>query len=198
MKKLITLLLLFNTACAASFSWVTNTNGNWSNPSNWLPNGAPGANDDVIIMSSATLTVDMIIKCKSITIVSAATIICNYQLTTGNLTIDQNLTFSGPQMAVINGAATFGYNCSLTVNNKVNFNGGGIVMGGDSAGTITNNGTILVTGNFTYGYQSQLINNGMLHFINAQINGPVGSFIVKNSATASLTVTGGTVDVQTQ
>ncbi|WP_051234350.1 T9SS sorting signal type C domain-containing protein [Flavobacterium denitrificans] len=77
----------------------TSTGGNWSDGSSWVGGVVPGATDDVVIASSATITSAGIINAKTLTI-------------NGNLIVSNTVTLNSVTQVTINGLLSFADNNS--------------------------------------------------------------------------------------
>jgi RHS repeat-associated protein len=77
----------------AMINWTGPAVGNWDVPGNWSGNAVPGAGDDAVISTAATVTIQSgdNLTVNSLTTASAATL----SVTGGTLTIDGNSTLAG-------------------------------------------------------------------------------------------------------
>ena len=79
----VLMLLWCSTASAAN----TASTGNWSDGTKWTDGSKPGADDDVVIPTGVTMTIDENAVCRSITLQGTATLTHGaYSLTIGDAT----------------------------------------------------------------------------------------------------------------
>lgn len=106
---------------------VSNTSGNWSNPAIWTPTGVPGPAEDVIILSTHTVTLDVTATCNSLTI--------------GTNVGAAQLLFSG------NTPLTLTINGDLTIANAASFL---ILSNSNTTHSLMLNGNIVNNGNLRF------------------------------------------------
>ena len=130
-----------------AFTWTNLASGDWNVAANWTPNLGPGSNDNVIITSGVTVTLNTPADCADVTLGSAGS---SPTLTgSGTLTVQGNLvwnsgTMSGSGRTVIEPRAIMVLNAPTAVflNTRTLENGGTTLWIG--AGTfIMNSGAVL-------------------------------------------------------
>ena len=133
MKHLITLLCKMGVLCiilltstslnATSYTW-NGYNGNWSDPSKWIPNGVPGPTDDVTIPGGTTCTLDGDVIIQSLSI-SGGTLNGDFDITlTGSLACSGG-TIAGIGDLIVNGATSLTTTYTSLFSRAVYINGGG-------------------------------------------------------------------------
>ena len=95
----------------------SNASVNWSSPSAWLPNGVPGANDDVVINGNATTS---LITEGDITVKSFTVNGLSYIFGPGTLTVTENLDVRFPMFWQMTLVIAAGANASMTDENASN------------------------------------------------------------------------------
>lgn len=69
------LTLFFATDSFGQKTWTGNSSNNWNTANNWSPSGVPGANDNVVIASNASINVNTSPTINSLTITNNATVV---------------------------------------------------------------------------------------------------------------------------
>lgn len=144
----VTLVLLFCTLGTFAQKTFTTT-GDWSEPSNWSPIGAPEAGDVVLVNPGVTLTIDEDAVCDSLFFI-AGTTSSNVVIENGiSLTVTNNVRFSDPTANSINqiinvGEGFFECNNITFINTSANSRTNQLLV---STGIITINGNIVMEGN---------------------------------------------------
>ncbi len=158
------------------YTWILNPNvtGNWSNSANWLPNGVPGACDDVTINGIINLDISAAVQNLTFTAGSLGGIMDlqvhgNFIWSGGTMTGVANtivegtttlnnttnlsartLIMSGGGATGVNGRVRTYDNCNIVIpageTFTLNTNGYTQWEGGGASGTITVNGTLVKTG----------------------------------------------------
>ncbi len=117
-----------NLLLAASYTWNGGTSSDWGTSTNWTPNGVPGANDDVVIVSAGSSPV-----------YDGVAGVTNFTITSGTLDLDGNTIG-------ITGTASF---TSGTINNgTVDCSGSTSTFSGTTFGAevIAVSGSVLLNG----------------------------------------------------
>lgn len=117
------ILLTSSSLNATSYTW-NGYNGNWSDPSKWIPNGVPGLTDDVTIPGGTTCTLDGDVIFQSLSI-SGGTLNGDF-----DITLTASLTCSGGTIAgigdlIVNGATSLTTTYTSLFSRAVYINGGG-------------------------------------------------------------------------
>ena len=118
------LLAAATQAYATNFVWNNPGGGNWSAPTNWSPNGTPGANDSVYISNAGIYTIT---------------------LDTTNITI-ANLMLGGPVGQQTLATTNYPLTLASNISSLVGSNGVFLLQGGVFSGDLTVNGQLDWTG----------------------------------------------------
>lgn len=125
-----------------NFTWTAATNGNWSDASNWMPNGAPDTGDDAFITSSGsyTVTMDGDFSPENLTFNDAGGIL---DIGSHQLGVDISTTFIAGTITMEGGAFFVGGNGMMT-------SAGATLVGwGAVHDAITGTGTVVAASNHT-------------------------------------------------
>ena len=145
LKKIFTIVLFFTLMSMQSQTTFTSVqSGNYTDPATWGTTSAPTSNDDVIISSGNTVTLDDVLTIKNVNI-SGSLESSDASLefvVTGNLTVNLGGLFKGIYYF---DAGTFGYNKGIQLS---------------VAGNITNNGSIDLSDGSSYNPEGVLNLNG--------------------------------------
>jgi uncharacterized repeat protein (TIGR02543 family) len=145
---------------AYEIAWTNGASGNWHTPINWSPNLVPNEDDDVSIMSSATIAVDGDAHCRDLSLPGSSTVNFNGtgSLIFSNLALGNGMGLGGSSILVVlnefdwsggtlsgSGRTMIAPGATLNINSAaVHFLSGGR--------TLENGGTILWSGgNLTMG-----------------------------------------------
>jgi hypothetical protein len=179
-------LILTYTSNAITF--VGTTNPAWNVASNWSGGVVPGINDEVVIPSGKTVTIDEDqISVKSLSLAGTLTIITPSHGDDGVLTISSPSTVEAGGVLIMNDGFLHGAG-ALTINGTVNFNKG--VMDGAGLLTVASSGILnLGTGTNSLTLYRPLTNAGMV-FVNT-----TGSVWV-NSIASTTNLPGGVFEIK--
>ncbi len=213
MRTLLLLFLSVITFSASAYTFTSNSNGNWNNSGTWTRTGfgfgntTPGANDDVVVRHTVTVTANA--GCRTIEMQSNAN---NREprLTINNgVTLDVEAALGGGTITVTHSRQN--QDCTLDVNGTLNVENGvtwtTTVTSGNTSTldnmTIANGGIFTVGGNFSYSNNSRLTHNatingtfevdGSISWANAGSNG--GDLNVIQATTGSIESTGSTITI---
>ena len=122
MKKVLltlqlSLWILISSVYSQSYTWNGSINSDWNNPTNWTPNGVPGAANDVIINNGSLLNYPLLNS--DITILSL--VITNGSINLGGF----NLNISGAKNSTLSGGtiSNGNLNFSIATGNSLTFSG---------------------------------------------------------------------------
>ena len=196
---LLFLIIGVNNLEAANKIWLPTNGGNWTTTTNWNPNGAPGATDDIVIgAQTGNITGVPNVTVNSLTINGN----CNLASTANGNTITVSTTFSVGAGATLTLNGTNGTRPNLTLLSTVTGTIAGVVASGNAANIFTNGGSLDFTGagSTTIGVAS-FINTGTINLnttgaitgitnngggiVNLTNSGTITSF---NNATATSTL----------
>ncbi|HEY8783928.1 MAG TPA: T9SS type A sorting domain-containing protein [Mucilaginibacter sp.] len=193
---LIILALVFcikNAIGATTYTWNGAATGSWTTAANWSPStgypGSSGSTTDIVVINTSNVTINYT---GNLTInqfgstgngITGTTV--NFTGTsptlaiTGGLNMGQAsnsavvITFSGTGMATISGTSSFANNGSMTISSgaTVTFTSGSIIDFTANKGTLTNNGTLNLTGGtLNLGAHSSFVSTGTTIASNAILN----------------------------
>jgi len=166
-KLVLYVLLLSIIPCQmfaqATNAWLTNTNGNWNDPTRWSLGRAPISTDSVVIAASGTYTVTMNVNAtvQSLTIGGSGG--TPTLITSGRaLTVNNRCQIESNGILTINSASTMGGLGALVNNGRVNLTGSFVTASYTNNGTLEVRQASSITGNFTTSTNSvvQIIGDG--------------------------------------
>ncbi len=166
-KLVLYVLLLSIIPCQmfaqATNAWLTNTNGNWNDPTRWSLGRAPISTDSVVIAASGTYTVTMNVNAtvQSLTIGGSGG--TPTLITSGRaLTVNNRCQIESNGILTINSASTMGGLGALVNNGRVNLTGSFVTTSYTNNGTLEVRQASSITGNFTTSTNSvvQIIGDG--------------------------------------
>ena len=162
---LLSLLVLFNATELLAQTFYSRASGNWNNTNTWSTVGCggaaaaslPTATSDIVICSGNTVTANVAVTCRNITVNNTGRL----QITNSNFTVTQTTTVdTGGTIDDNNQTGDDTYN---TIINNGTFTAS--IAGTYSTffnGNITNNGTFSLSGSnqYTFGSNLTITNNG--------------------------------------
>jgi hypothetical protein len=171
-RRVKALLCVFLASIALIKSYAINSNavtGNWSSPASWVGGVVPTAGDVVVIVSGATITVDVAVtRTATTTVNTGAVLILGATLTSNGSSITINGTLNCGT-SIINGTSTFTLANANTATLMIG-NANGITTSPTASGSIQNTGTRSYGANATYVYNgssNQVTGNGLPSSIGA-------------------------------
>ena len=171
------LLVGYKSAGAASYTWSGSTSTLWSVATNWLPNGHPGAGDDIQIPATANKpTVDVASSCLSVTVTGSSILTLNATLTvSGGFTLNSALNiFAGGGSLNVGGLLFVNNFASLKTRPGSTITFGSINIAANAS--ISNNAVIKSNGAVIIGYQSFISNAGALNVF-GNFSAPLNAYL---------------------
>ncbi|RYE10627.1 MAG: hypothetical protein EOP51_33080, partial [Sphingobacteriales bacterium] len=179
--------LLFGFLANAAAISSTAAGGNWNATTSWVGGVVPGTGDDVTIVSTATVTVNVASNAKSVVV-------------DGTLNVNANLVIANKGAVTVNTNANLTFNATATISgggggsNAVDFtlNAGGNLTTANAAGITaagnTTTGSIIVNGTKTYSTSANYAYNGVaLQVTGNGLPATVNTLTINNAVGVNLT-----------